>query len=461
MSAIVWLRRDLRRADLPALAAAHERAAGGGVTVCFVLNPAFFDTAGAARRAWLAATLLALRETWFGHLTLLHGEPAQVLPAFVSARGAASVHVSTETEPAGAARDACVREALVERGVAWVETGSPSAVTPGRVRTREGKPFEVFTPFAKVWREHGWRAPAAEPEGLVLAPAAPADETWARLEAALDAPGVPDLPPAGQEAAVARWRAFLEDGLVGYATHRDRPDLDGTSQLSPYLKFGVLHPRTLLADLQAYGGPDAERFTTELAWREFYADVLHHHPESLEADLRPALAGLRYEEEPDLVEAWQQGRTGFPLVDAGMGQLLATGWMHNRVRMVTASFLTKDLHVWWPVGAKWFLDHLVDGDLASNTHGWQWTAGTGTDAAPYFRVFNPVLQAQRFDPNGDYVRRWIPELAHVPGADAHEPWAVADGYAHGYPERIVDHGVERREALARYAEVRGAVGSRA
>lgn len=255
MSAIVWLRRDLRRADLPTIAAAHERAAGGGVTVCFVLNPAFFDTAGAARRAWLAATLLALRETWFGHLTLLHGEPAQVLPAFVSARGAASVHVSTVTEPAGAARDACVREALAERGVAWVETGSPSAVTPGRVRTREGKPFEVFTPFAKVWREHGWRAPAAEPEGLVLAPAAPADETWARLEAALDAPGVPDLPPAGQEAAVARWRAFLEDGLAGYATHRDRPDLDGTSQLSPCLKFGVLHPRTLLADLQAYGGP--------------------------------------------------------------------------------------------------------------------------------------------------------------------------------------------------------------
>lgn len=461
MGAIVWLRRDLRRADLPTLAAAHERAAGGEVTVCFVLDPAFFDTAGAARRAWLAATLLALREAYDGHLTLLQGEPAEVLPALARARGARSVHVSTETEPAGAARDARVRDALAEVGVAWVETGSSYVVTPGRVRTREGKPFEVFTPFARAWREHRWRAPAQEPPSLVLAPAAPAGESWSRLEAALDAPGVPDLPPAGEGAALDRWRAFLADGLAGYATRRDRPDLDATSRLSPYLKFGVLHPRSLLADLEAYGGPDAERFVTELAWREFYADVLHHHPESLEADLRPALAGIRYEDSADLVEAWQQGRTGFPLVDAGMRQLLATGWMHNRVRMVAASFLTKDLHVWWPAGARWFLDHLIDGDLASNTHGWQWIAGTGTDAAPYFRVFNPVLQGLRFDPEGHYVRRWVPELAHLSGATAHEPWAVEGGYAHGYPERIVDHGAERREALARYAEVRGAVGSRA
>ena len=459
MSAIVWLRRDLRRADLPTLAAAHDRAAGGEVAVCFVLDPAFLDTAGAARRAWLAATLLALREAYDGRLTLLQGEPDTVLPAFAEARGAGSVHVSAETEPAGAARDARVRAALARVGVTWVETGSPYAVTPGRVRTREGKPFEVFTPFARAWRGHGWRAPDEEPPGLVLAPAAPADDAWATLEAALEGPGVPALPPAGEQAALERWHAFLGDGLAGYATGRDRPDLDATSHLSPYLTFGVLHPRTLLADLEAYGGPDAERFVTELAWREFYADVLHHHPDSLTADLRPALAGIRYEDGADLVAAWQQGRTGYPLVDAGMRQLLATGWMHNRVRMVAASFLTKDLHVWWPVGARWFLDHLIDGDLASNTHGWQWTAGTGTDAAPYFRVFNPVLQGLRFDPEGDYVRRWVPELAHLAGASAHEPWAVGDGYAHGYPERIVDHAAERREALARYAEARGAVGS--
>lgn len=460
MNAIVWLRRDLRRADLPLLSAAHERAAGGEVAICFVLDPAFFDGAGRTRRAWLATTLLALRETYDERLTLLAGEPAEVVPAFARARGAGSVHVSTETEPAGAARDARVQAALAEQDVVWVETGSPYAVTPGRVLTKDGKPFEIFTPFSKAWRAHGWRAPAEEPAGLRLAPADPAQAAWARLHAALDVDGVPALPPAGEEAALERWRTFLDDGLPGYATRRDRPDVDGTSRLSPYLKFGVLHPRTLLADLTVRGGADAERFTTELAWREFYADVLHHHPDSLEADLKPALTGLAYEDDAGHLTAWQQGRTGYPFVDAGMRQLLGTGWMHNRVRMVVASFLTKDLHVWWPAGARWFLDHLVDGDLASNAHGWQWTAGTGTDASPYFRVFNPVLQGLRFDPDGDYVRRWIPELAHLPGARAHEPWAAVDGYAHGYPEPIVDHALERREALARYAQVRERVGRR-
>lgn len=454
MSAIVWLRRDLRRADLPTLAAAHERAGDGEVSVCFVLDPALFDVAGVARQAWLAATLLALRRTYDGRLSLLHGDPADALTRFAVERGAASVHVSTETEPAGAARDSAVRAALAERGVEWVETGSPYAVTPGRVRTQQGKPFDVFTPFARAWRAHGWRAPAAEPAGLRLAPADPADAVWASVEAALDAPGVPTLPPAGEESALERWQEFLTDDLAGYATRRDRPDLNLTSRLSPYLKFGVLHPRTLLAELLARGGPDAERFVTELAWREFYADVLHHHPDSVTADLRPALAGMRYDDDPDLVAAWQQGKTGYPLVDAGQRQLLATGWMHNRVRMVSASFLTKDLHVWWPVGARWFLDHLLDGDLASNAHGWQWTAGTGTDAAPYFRVFNPVLQGLRFDPDGDYVRRWVPELAHLTGAQTHEPWKAAHGYTGGYPQRIVDHAAERRDALARYAASR-------
>jgi deoxyribodipyrimidine photo-lyase len=454
--AIVWLRRDLRRADLPTLAAAHERAGGGEVAVCFVLDPAFFDTAGPPRRAWLAATLLALRNAYDGHLTLLAGDPVEVLPAFAVARGAGSVHVSTETEPAGVARDARVRAALADLGVAWVETGSPYAVTPGRVRTRDGQPFAIFTAFVKAWRAHGWRAPAMEPDVVRLAPAASEDAVWGRLEAALDAPGVPTLPAAGEEAAMERWHAFLADGLPGYATNRDRPDLAGTSLLSPHLKFGVVHPRTLLADLAAYGGPDAERFITELAWREFHADVLRHHPGSLDTDLRPGLAAMGYADVDELVAAWQHGRTGYPFVDAGMRQLLATGWMHNRVRMVAASFLTKDLHVWWPAGARWFLDHLIDGDLASNAHGWQWTAGTGTDAAPYFRIFNPVLQGLRFDPHGVYVRRWVPELAHLPGSLAHEPWTAEAGYANGYPERIVDHVAERRHALARYAAARAA-----
>ena len=437
------------------LAAAHEGAGGGQVIVCFVLDPAIFDGAGPARQAWLAANLLALRETYQGRLTLLHGDPVDVLPGFAQEHGATAVHVSTETQPFGAARDARVRAALAEVGVEWVETGSPYAVTPGRVRNKAGDPFAVFTPFARAWRDHGWRAPAEEPASLQLADAASGPEPWAILECALARKGVPELPPAGESAALDRWRTFLSDGLQGYAAHRDRPDLDHTSRLSPYLKFGVLHPRTLLADLADCRGAGADRLITELAWREFYADVLHHHPGSLDADLRDGLTGMAYEEDPQLVEAWQQGRTGYPLVDAGMRQLLALGWMHNRVRMVTASFLTKDLHVWWPLGARWFLDHLIDGDLASNTHGWQWTAGTGTDAAPYFRVFNPVLQGVKFDPHADYVRRWIPELRHLCGAAAHEPWKQDDGYAHGYPQRVVDHADERREALARYEAARG------
>jgi deoxyribodipyrimidine photo-lyase len=262
------------------------------------------------------------------------------------------------------------------------------------------------------------------------------------------------MPTAGEDAAWRRWRRFLEDGIEDYDTDRDRPDRDGTSRLSPYLHLGVLHPRSLLADLIGRPGPGAQTFTTELAWREFYADVLWHHPESAWRDLKPGLDGLRYDDHEDAVAAWRTGTTGYPIVDAGMRQLAHEGWMHNRVRMITASFLTKDLHVWWPVGARHFLDLLVDGDVASNNHGWQWVAGTGTDASPYFRVFNPVTQGKRFDPDGAYVRRWVPELAHLSGKAAHEPWTADDGYAHGYPLRIVDHAAERREALERYGAAR-------
>ncbi len=450
MTALVWLRRDLRRADLPTLAAAHE-ASGGPVAVAVVVDPQFFDDAGAARQAWFAATVTALRDGFDGRLCVRTGDPVTVIPALVREIGATSVHVSTETEAEGAARDDAVRTALAAQGVAWVETGSPYAVTPGRVLNRAGEGFQVFTPFSKAWVEHGWRAPASEPPDLRLADVPSDERAWERLRDALAQPGVPDLPAAGEEAALARWRSFLDEGLPAYRADRDRADLDATSRLSPYLALGVVHPRTLLADLEARGGESADRLRTELAWREFYGDVLFRHPESLWQDLRPGFDGLTDWDDTDLVEAWRQGRTGFPFVDAGMRQLLATGWMHNRVRMVVASFLTKDLHAHWTLGARWFLTHLIDGDLASNNHGWQWVAGTGTDAAPYFRVFNPVLQGRRFDPRGDYVRRWVPELAHLPGSAVHEPWDADGGYERGYPRPIVDHGEERRVSLARYS----------
>ncbi len=445
---LLWLRRDLRRADHPALAAA---AMHGPVLPVFVLDPEFLDPAGPVRRGWLAATLRALDATYEGRLCLRQGDPRQVIPALAAEVGAREVHVSAETEPGGSARDTDVREALHTADVAWVATGSPYAVTPGRVRNAVGDGYKVFTPFLRAWRELGWRDPAVAPPGLELTEAPSDPAAWDVVDAALaDCPV--SLPPAGEEAALSRWAEFLTSGVVRYHERRDLPGEDGTSRLSPHLKFGVLHPRTLLADLAGRRGEGVERFTAELAWREFYADVLHRHPASLTSDLNPL--ALTYDEPDDRFDAWCAGRTGFPLVDAGMRALLASGWMHNRVRMITASFLTKDLHVWWPHGAAHFLTHLIDGDLASNTHGWQWIAGTGTDAAPYFRVFNPVAQGERFDPDGDYVRRWVPELAHLEGASAHRPWEVVDGYAHGYPRRIVDHSDERVESLARYQRAR-------
>jgi deoxyribodipyrimidine photo-lyase len=270
-----------------------------------------------------------------------------------------------------------------------------------------------------------------------------------------DLPAAPaadaDLPAAGEDAAHDRWEVFAHDGLAHYDRDRDRPDRPATSALSPYLRFGMIHPRQLLDRL---GPSRAHRvFATELAWREFYADVLFHRPESAWQDLDRRMETMAVDTGATArrrFDTWREGRTGYPLVDAGMRQLLATGWVHNRVRMVVASFLVKDLHLPWQWGARHFLLRLVDGDLASNNHGWQWTAGTGTDAAPYFRVFNPVTQSQRFDPDGAYIRRWVPELAHAEGVDVHAPWQSKRGVPLGYDAPMVDHSAEREESLRRY-----------
>jgi deoxyribodipyrimidine photo-lyase len=337
--------------------------------------------------------------------------------------------------------------------VEGVATGTPYAVAPGTITSGSGKPYKVFTPYSKAWRAHGWDDPVPAPRNLAWVEADDDKRVEAMLAKALRE--APDrMPTPGEDAARRRFRSFLDRDVDEYDGVRDDPGADRTSRLSPYLKYGVLHPRQLLADINNRRGAGARTFETELAWRDFYADVLFHHPESAWRDLN-RVTGLTYDDPPDAVEAWKQGTTGYPMVDAGMRQLLSEGWMHNRVRMITASFLTKDLHVWWPVGARHFLDHLVDGDLASNNHGWQWVAGTGTDAAPYFRVFNPVTQGLKFDPRGDYVRRWVPELAHLTGKAVHEPWDAADGYAHGYARRIIDHSEERRRALDRYQRGRG------
>jgi deoxyribodipyrimidine photo-lyase len=442
-TSIMWFRRDLRLSDNPALCAA---ATAGDVLPLFVLDPRLTG-AGGRRNDRLLASMTALQHDLDAPLVIRSGNPVDVIPALVAEVGAREVHISTETTPYGRRRDALVAARVAQIGARVVATGSPYAVTPGRVFTASGDPYRVFTPFRKAWSDHSWQAPAGRPD--VCWRSGVASDPFDRR---VDEAGV------GERAALGRWREFSAGDLGDYDNVRDRPDLDRTSRLSAALKYGELHPRTLLADLRSHpwrsDNDGFTRFETELAWREFYADVLWHNPESSWRDWRDDMNQMRYDEDPELLEAWKTGRTGFPLVDAGMRQLQSQGWMHNRVRMVTASFLVKDLHMWWPHGARHFLDQLADGDLASNSHGWQWVAGTGTDAAPYFRIFNPVTQGLRFDPNGDYVRRWIPELRHLAGAAAHEPWRHPDGHAHGYPPRIVDHAVERREALARHTDAR-------
>ncbi|GAA1984746.1 deoxyribodipyrimidine photo-lyase [Isoptericola halotolerans] len=452
----MWFRRDLRLADNPALVAAVESARqdGSDVVGLYVLDDALWSRAGHNRLVYLLGSLSALDSACDGALVVRRGDPREVVPAVAREIGATEVHVAASHEPYGRQRDDAVTQTLADDDRRLVVTGSAYAVSPGRVRTGAGTPYQVFTPFRRAWLEHGWRAPAIRPRSI----------PWARL-ASDELPTAPAtdarLPRAGEEAARRRWHTFLDDGLAGYAEHRDRPDLAGTSAMSVHLRWGEIHPRTLLADLAVAasdGAPsdDVTTFRSELAWREFHADVLHHQPGARTRSLRtvvPEESWARGTREDERFRAWVAGRTGYPIVDAGMRQLVATGWMHNRVRMVVASFLVKDLHVRWQRGAAHFMEHLVDGDVSQNQLNWQWVAGTGYDAAPYFRIFNPVTQGKKFDPDGAYVRRWVPELGDVPAARVQEPWRL-DEPPESYPAPIVDHAVERRVALDHFARAR-------
>lgn len=441
MPSIMWFRRDLRIQDNPALLEA-----GPHVLPLFILDPALWDSASTNRRAYLAQSLRSLNESLGGALVVRHGKPASVLSELVREIGADSVHIAADFGPYGQQRDLDVDAALAEWGVPLIRTGSPYAVAPGRVLKGDGTPFRVFTPFYKNWVEHGWREPARGPlPTFVTAPS----EALPTVQSSIP------LPEAGEDAAWKRWKHFKKSALAHYSEDRNRPDLDGTSMLSHSLKYGEIHPRSLLAEL----APEDIVYIKEICWREFYADILFNNPQtvhtSLDARYDSIMPWASGPEADSLFDAWCEGRTGYPIVDAGMRQLVSTGWMHNRVRMITASFLVKDVHIPWQRGAQFFMQHLVDGDIASNTHGWQWTAGCGTDASPFYRVFNPITQGLKFDPNGEYVRRYVPELDHLPGGSAHEPWDVLGGYDHGYPEPIVDHKVEREVALADFASMKG------
>jgi deoxyribodipyrimidine photo-lyase len=449
----MWFRRDLRLRDNAALARAAQ---SDDVLGLFVLDPALLARAGAARLGWLASSLRSLSESMAGNLLVVRGAPAEVVPAVAAQVGAATVHIAADHGPYGRRRDATTANLLTADGRALMATGSSYAVAPGRVRKADGTGYKVFTPYFRGWTVHGWRAPADSTQVRWCRPHSLSGAPWPSADAA-ELHGDGRNWAAGEEAAVARWQEFRATSLRHYNKDRDRPDLDGTSRLSSHLRWGEIHPRTLLADLD--DSPGSLAFRRQLAFRDFYADLLARNPSTATSSMNPDFdPAVMYRSGPDAgadYERWCHGETGFPFVDAGMRQLRRTGWMHNRVRMVVASFLVKDLLIPWWRGADWFMGNLTDADLANNSQGWQWVAGCGTDAAPYFRIFNPVTQGRRFDPAGDYIRTYVPELSHLANSDVHEPWLLPTPPP-GYPAPMVDHQLARAEALARYAALRSA-----
>ena len=439
----MWFRRDLRINDHPALLAAIE--SSEQVIPLFILDKAQIAEAGEKLLAYMGQSLRKLDESLGNRLHIIEGDQVEVLSALIKKYEVAEVHISAEYERYGAARDARVEAA----GITLIRTGSPYAVTPGRVvKPSDETPYRVYTPFYRAWRTHGWRAPAITPKSVNF------------MQPTAEYRNFPDFPlpkgveviEAGEQAALSRFKIFTKSGLNSYDENRNFAGIDGTSKMSSYLKFGEIHPRTLLKGLGEDKAHDT--FRKEIAWREFYADVLFNNPMTDREYYAPRFADMRYDKPGAQFSAWREGTTGYPFVDAAMRQLVHEGWMHNRTRMVVASFLVKDLHLEWQLGERFFAKHLVDFDVASNAHGWQWTAGSGTDASPYYRVFNPIEQGKRFDSNGDYIRKYVPELAHLSAAEIHEPWLYLNGYSKGYPERIVDHGLERLESLARLKEIK-------
>ena len=491
--AIVWLRRALRLADNPALAHALEAA-----DAVVVAAPARESRGGAASRAWRARSLAALDASlreYGTRLVVVADDSAATLAALVAECGAALVCFDRAYEPGTAAADA---RTWLELGAGGIEARGFDCTLlnePAGPLASGGGPFKVFTPYYNACLRLGapdapLPAPQRIPAPDVTPPGEPLPEGTQHPIGGWWTPG--------EAGALAAARHFAAGALADYPVDRDRPDLIGTSRLSPHLAFGEISPRqvvALLADAADAAGagdsaaepatdtaagaaagaadsddgtrPDAaSAFIRQLYWREFAYHTLHHFPETPERPLRTAFERMGWAEDPAGFAAWCEGRTGYPIVDAGMRELAATGWMHNRVRMIVASFLTKDLLLPWQDGARHFREHLADADLANNTFGWQWVAGSGADAAPYFRVFNPTLQGQKHDPRGAYVRAWVPELAGLPDAWIHRPWEASAGVlaqagvtlGETYPAPIVDHPWARQRALAAYGAIRGGRG---
>jgi deoxyribodipyrimidine photo-lyase len=474
---ILWFRQDLRLADNAALAAALAR--GGPIIPVFVHDEAGEGRwpAGSAARWWWHGSLTAFTESLAergGRLIVRQGDSQATLRTLVQETGATAVYWNRRYEPAVAARDVRLAEEL--SAVDCEAKSFPGALLfePEEIANKTGNPFQVFTPF---WRH--CQAQQIPVPTKVAVKRWPAPQRWPR---SLELDALKLRPPAvsvaqawtpGEAGALRQLRRFLTGALDGYADRRDFPAEAATSALSPHLHFGEIGPRQIWAEVRALSADSgvfpasrgAQRFLTELGWREFAYNLLHHFPHTPEEPLRAEFGRFPWADDPGgaKLRAWQRGETGYPIVDAGMRELAATGWMHNRVRMIVASFLVKHLRLSWTQGAAWFWEKLVDADLANNTLGWQWSAGCGADAAPYFRIFNPVRQGEKFDAQGVYVRRWVPELAKLPDNCLHQPWTArpsvleAAGVKLGatYPRPIVDHATARTAALAAFQALRG------
>jgi deoxyribodipyrimidine photo-lyase len=458
---LVWFRRDLRLADNAALRAALD--------ACDRIVPVYIHAPdeekpwqpGGASRWWLQRSLTALDAdlaTRGAGLHVRRGASLRTLRALIRETRAEAVFWNRLYDPAIVARDRTIEHALREDGIEAHSFGGALLFEPWELATAQGTPYKVFTPF---WRQARakleTRPPASTPRKIGstrVAGGVSIDslglQPKIRWDEGLDRAWTP-----GEAGARKRLRAFVADAIGDYRTRRDFPAAPGTSRLSPHLHFGEITPMQVawaIGEAKRNEG-SRESYLRELGWREFSQHLLYHFPESANANLNPKFDHFAWARKaPAQIEAWRRGMTGIPIVDAGMRELWTTGWMHNRARMLVASLLTKNLRQHWLEGARWFWDTLVDADLANNTQGWQWTAGTGADAAPYFRIFNPVTQGERFDPDGAYVRAWVPELKAFAGKSIHRPWDDPQRFAaSGYPEPIVDLAATREAALAAYA----------
>jgi deoxyribodipyrimidine photo-lyase len=470
---LVWFRNDLRLADNPALTAALQ--AGRPVVPFYLLDAetAGVRAAGAASRWWLHHSLDALDtalRAMGSRLIRRRGPAATSIAALAEECDAAAIYWNRAYDRPARVRDTAIKTSFRARGLIADSFNGNLLFEPWDVKTAGGGFFKVFTPFWKACRAlEAPHAPFPPPKSLpspVRWPASDKLADWQLLPTRPDwAEGLRATWTAGERAASKRLSNFLDQRPSRYRQERDRPASDATSRLSPHLAFGEIGPRSIWrATASQEPSPGIEKFRTELGWREFSYNLLFHHDGLTTRNFRPEFDSFAWREDHEALAAWQHGRTGYPIVDAGMRELWETGWMHNRVRMIAASFLIKDLLIDWRAGERWFWDTLVDADLANNSASWQWVAGSGADAAPYFRIFNPILQGEKFDPDGTYVRNWLPELTHLPSSMIHRPWAATPaqlataGVELGvtYPHRLVDHAVARDRALSAFRNLKKA-----